>query len=202
MKLKVDNIKDILPKDLLQVDSLPEDPAGSITFMAQNEHAGIMLQVYMVGVEEAMDYDNVEHLIHSIHNTVREDQALVEVDNGLTASRRKFIYSIVKTKLEEGGVQYTVLIHIDNDDEALSILIFLSEMGITGQRDAAVFEWATRQGIVSINDRSKWMVDRYVPDLKRGYLMNLSEYEDFDEAFPEHPLSRGRKIIKIITESL
>ena len=38
-------------------------------------------------------------------------------ENGQNAWLREMFNDLLKTKLEEGGVQYTVLIHIDNDDE-------------------------------------------------------------------------------------
>ena len=52
-----------------------------------------------------------------------------------------------------------------------------------------------REGIISAQDRSKWSADPYSPDFRAGALMNLSEQEKFDEAFPSHPLSELRSFV-------
>jgi hypothetical protein len=76
------------------------------------------------------------------------------------------------------------------------------EAGMTGMRDTMVWELACRQGLVSISDDSKWMFDSYDKTMHRPYMMNLSEKEEYDEMFPDHPLSQCRKFVKLITERL
>ncbi len=53
-----------------------------------------------------------------------------------------------------------------------------------------------REGIISGADRSRWSVDPYCPDSKKGVPMNLSEQERFDEVFPAHPLSELRRFVQ------
>ena len=52
------------------------------------------------------------------------------------------------------------------------------------------------------NKNSKWWFDPYDKDYKHPFLMNLSEKEEYDELFPDHPLSQCRKFVKYITERL
>ena len=49
---------------------------------------------------------------------------------------------------------------------------------------------------------SKWFADPYDSDFKHHFLKNKSEDEQFDEFFPEHPLSQARLLIKQIIETL
>jgi len=46
-----------------------------------------------------------------------------------------------------------------------------------------------------------WVADPYDPTYMQGALMNLSEKEEYDEAFPNHPLSQARKIVKFLIEN-
>ena len=73
---------------------------------------------------------------------------------------------------------------------------------MTGLRDTTIWELARREGIVSSGDNSKWCFDPYDKNLKRPYLMNLSEKEKYDEIFPDHPLSQCRKFVKLIVQIL
>ena len=45
-----------------------------------------------------------------------------------------------------------------------------------------------------------WTRNPYDESVKDGALMNLSEQEEYDEMFPEHPLSMCRKFVKCIVE--
>lgn len=47
-----------------------------------------------------------------------------------------------------------------------------------------------------------WMRDPYDESIHLPLMMNLSELEEFDEMFPEHPLSRLRKHLKHVEETI
>lgn len=70
-------------------------------------------------------------------------------------------------------------------------------MGLTGVRDAAVYEafqrdlkWTT----------AEWSADPYDPNYHHGILMNFSERREYDSAFPQHPLSEARAFISFVIE--
>ena len=118
----------------------------------------------------------------------------------MTSSGRKLIYSIIKTLKEPVGVQYTLYLNIDLDDNAVSLQGFFDETGTTGMRDTYIFEMMMQEGKVS-PDMSGWMCDPYDKDYKNGVLMNLSEQLQFDQVFPEHPLSIARQLVYYIREN-
>ena len=82
----------------------------------------------------------------------------------------------------------------------LNIKAFFSEKGMTGIRDATVWELKCRDGVVSHNDDSQWAYDPYDKDYNHPYQMNLSEKEEYDMMFPEHPLTQCREFAKYIIE--
>jgi hypothetical protein len=55
-------------------------------------------------------FNNPQAVIDGIHNSLGDDQGLVEAE---AAILNKCIYSIVKTKMEPSGVQYCLTLHFD-----------------------------------------------------------------------------------------
>jgi hypothetical protein len=70
------------------------------------------------------------------------------------------------------------------------------ERGVTGIRDSTVLDQKLASGQVTIDRMSKalrgWMRDPYAPSIFDGFAWNLSEAEEYDKMFPDHPLSRLR----------
>jgi len=147
-----------------------------------------------------MDFGNPQSIIDGIHKTLADNQALIEVRAGMTKRSYHYIYSIVKTKRESSGVQYFLLMQIMYGHVVLNIKAFFDERGMTGVRDTTIWELAYRDGIVSVKDDSKWWFDPYDKNYKHPWLMNLSEKEEYDKMFPEHPLSQCREFANYVIE--
>lgn len=157
-----------------------------------------MVSIFPITQSEAMDFNGREDLIHGIHNSLARNQALIEVNAGQLDSGKPFIYSLIKTK-QENGVQYFLLMHIKERGSVTAVKAFFDEMGTTGERDAIIYEVYRRKfPDFSTED---WCCDPYVENFKADYLMNLSEQEQFDEYFPYHPLSQCRQLIRFIKEN-
>ena len=182
------------PDDWQQVETMPEDPPGSTVIMKANEESQCMVLIYLI--EETMPFNNPQAVIDGIHNSIDDDQGLVEVEAPIP---NKCIYSIVKTKMEPSGVQYCLTLHFNLSGKHYNVTGFFSEQGITGKRDTVVYELARRDGIIKSGFEG-WAFDPYDNNFNRGFLMNLSENRQFDEMFPLHPLSETRKFIKNLLE--
>ena len=141
-----------------------------------------------------MPFGNPQEVIQGIHMVLPDDQALIEVGS-CDAATANTIYSIIKTKKQTSGVQYTLTMDIATKYGAIHLQGFFDEIGQTGLRDTMVFEKLQKEGVVT-NGLEGWMADPYDLDNKKSYLMNLSEREEYDEMFPEHPLSVARSLIK------
>ena len=76
------------------------------------------------------------------------------------------------------------------------------EEGVTGQREAIVFELERRKNNVRFEDDSivGWNKDPYDENIKTGFLMNLAEQAEYDSMFPSHPLSQLRELVRFIVE--
>lgn len=86
------------------------------------------------------------------------------------------------------------------------IKVQCEERGVTGIRDAIVFDQKMATGEVAIDVETKdireWMRDPYDPSIVDGFARNLSEAEEYDELFPDHPLSRLRPVLKHVQATL
>ncbi len=103
-----------IPDDYGQVQSMPGDPVGSISFMKQTPNSACLSMYTPIPAEQSMPFNSVDQVISGIRGVLAIDQGIIEVEAGGTADDRKYIYSIIKT-LNRGGlqfVQYIFTIHI------------------------------------------------------------------------------------------
>ncbi len=66
------------------------------------------------------------------------------------------------------------------------------EHGITGVRDSTVAMKLMDEGHEFQDNMRGWMADPYDPSIVTPLARNLSESEEYDAEFPNHPLSRLR----------
>jgi len=101
------------------------------------------------------------------------------------------VETIFKFPMESHGVGYIGSITIPFRDCSFVIKAQCQEMGNTGFRDTVVFQKMMGDGVIKREDGkvAGWFKDPYDENLQEGPLMNLSEAEEFDVDFPEHPLS-------------
>lgn len=77
------------------------------------------------------------------------------------------------------------------------------EHGTTGMRDTIVFTQMLQAGKVSTkNFPEGWAQDPYDTALKTGVLRNMADDEQWGDEFPDHPLSRVRKAMAQIQDTL
>ena len=80
-----------------------------------------------------------------------------------------------------------------------------NEHGMTGVRDSAVFMAMMQSGEVEMDEAGHvkgWSQDPYDASASAQLMRNRSEDEKYDEQFPDHPLSRLRRILGQIRKSL
>ncbi len=189
-----------IPTCYQQIDLMPEDPEGSIPLMAQSDNAVCFVMLQEIDQQEAMPFDDPQSVIEGIHECLSDEQGLIEVQAGGYDGER-WIYSIVKTlknsEMPE-GVQYTLTLDKECSDGVIHAQGFFDEVGMTGVRDAMVFQMlASAKGFDGV--KADWTEDPYDPAYNRGLLMNQSEFAEFDDMFSSHPLSMARDFVRCVT---
>ena len=193
-----------LPSRFQQMKSLHGDPPMSVPYGYVTESAECFLMVSPIDSESAMPFHDPQAVIDGIHQSLAEEQGLIEVGCGVTKEQRRYICSVVKTLRRMRGVQYTLSLQLENGDSLIRVQGFFSETGATGARDALIFALLEKQGEVQLSEEGVrgWTVDPYDPFFTFGTLMNLSEQPRFDGLFPAHPLSELRKFVnEVIREN-
>ncbi len=190
-----------IPQEFKKMNSMPEDQKDSSAFEKQTASSNCFLMIYPIDNQKAMPYENEKAVVDGIHGALTDTQGLVEVKTGTTKNQKRYVYSIVKSKLEPSGVQYILTMHIDMQDYTINVQAFFNEKGITGGRDTAIMNKMINEEKIALPNLNGWLKDPYDENYKRGLLMNLSEQSQYDELFPEHPLSEARKFIEYVVES-
>jgi len=194
MQIQVKNFNIQIPDQYQKVDSMPEDPAESVAYGYETSHMMGFMLFFPISKEDAMPFDSVQEVIDGVHHQLSDDQGLIEAEAGKTKNGNRFVYSIVKTKQEIPGIQYTLTLHAEYPEHVLHVQAFFDEAGVTGQRDSLIFGWARHNNLVNEN-MVGWWNDPYTPDFRKGFLMNISEEKRFDSRFPGYPLTELRNFI-------
>lgn len=201
-QISIGQSKISVPGYFQQVDSMPEDPEGSISLMAQSDNAVCLVVLQPLTPEDAMPFDNPQIVIDGIHECISDEQGVIEVEAGGEAGSR-YIYSIVKTLKNPDmpeGVQYTLTLDQECESGMVHVQGFFDEQGVTGLRDTTVFQMlATENGFDET--KADWMQDPYDLSFNRGLLMNKSERVQFDYMFPGHPLTMAREFVDALNNA-
>jgi len=202
MKITIkDSMTVDIPDMFVKMESLPEDPQDSVSYGIRDSGTGSFLMIYPIPNAQAMPLTEPQIIIDSIHRFMNENQGLIKVDAGCTESGHIYAYSIVKNLKEPSGVQYILTFQIEHGAEVINVQAFFDEMGMTGMRDAMVYDKAVRDGFVKQGSFDGWSCDPYDPDYTQGKPMNLSEDERYDSSFPQHPLSEARSFVRYLIEN-
>lgn len=174
---------------------------------------GLVLS-WIVPSSETMNYDSVEETVKIFRTQVGDNCGIIECKNGATKKGHKFIYNIWKIKIDTGDnsipdISYNLNINIKVGEYDYFINSNFSEVGMTGMRDSVglmkleqAFKFKYPDGNYTQEDVLKaFYFDPYDKENRKGLLMNVSETDIFDEAFPKHPLSEARKYAKWIIEN-
>lgn len=196
MNIVFDNNVSLVIDDSWQsLKTMPKDPPGTHVFGKATENCKCFIIAHPISVQHTMPFGDPQKIINGVHAALADEQALIEVKSGST-EMGKIVYSIIKTKKQPSGVQYTLTMDMATKSGAVHIQGFFDEAGVTGRRDVIIYELERRNGNVT-KDFEGWMIDPYDSSFRRGmYLMNLSELEKYDSMFPQHPLSVARAFIR------
>lgn len=110
------------------------------------------------------------------------------------------IREIVKVPQDPFGMGYLGSLMLPFRDFGFMLSIAAPERGVTGQRDTLILNELIQQGEVRFEDGTEqpigWMADPYDPAIKTPPGRNRSDDIAYDARFPNHPLSRVRRLLR------
>lgn len=127
--------------------------------------------------------------------------ALVELDV-VQVARVQAVRLCLKVPQPQSGMTYIASLTLPFRDFSFVVKTQCAETGMTGMRDTVVF---AKLGM-SVNAESGvaegWAQDPYDPTFVAPLLRNRSDDSMWDEKFPEHPLSRCRRYLDSLGDSI
>lgn len=197
-----------LPENYQFFECLAEDkygmPQGAVIFGVLIGETKATLAAHEVDPVSSMDFANPQSVVDYLHANMEDNEGLVEVGCGKSKSNNPIIYNILKKTLYDDGRpgnQYLLHLNLQIQEHVYFIHGVFEEYGTTGIRDNAVFARYRHDHPDQEDPFEGWRRDPYDPAFTKGFLMNLSEQEQFDKFFPNHPLSRARTYISFIAEN-
>lgn len=186
-----------IPDEYQILQSLPEDPEGSVPIGLETLQSEDIILFVPITDGNFMEKGNLQELVDTTRHTMGDAFGLVSVGEGFTTQGLEYVYRILKVKMDPHGIQYQLTMQLLHDRQGVYISGYFNEIGTTGIRDVMIFDMLRRKGEIK-EDMENWTFDPYDSSITKGYLMNQSEYEMYDEIFPEHPLTVVRKLVKYL----
>jgi hypothetical protein len=115
------------------------------------------------------------------------------------------VRTIFKAPQKPSGMVYVGAFTLPFRDFSYVVRAQCNEHGMTGVRDSTVFQSMMQSGEVEMDEARHvrgWSQDPYDASASAQLMRNRSEDEKYDEQFPDHPLSRLRRILAQIEKSL
>lgn len=126
------------------------------------------------------------------------DAGLIEANT--LAVQGKPGFSLIYKRLQTPGYIFTGQLFILLNGESFVWTVVAGERGTTGLREAVVTAELLNAGKLTDCDR-QWAEDPYDPAYRgvdRSVLRFISDDQCYDERFPDHPLSRVRRVLALL----
>ena len=111
----------------------------------------------------------------------------------------KAVRTVFKAAQEPTGRAYLGALTFPFRDFSYVFRLQCQELGTTGVRDSIVLAKLMSTGEVKITTSTckltGWLDDPYDPEEAGAMTRNKSERPEYDEQFPDHPLSRARRVL-------
>lgn len=176
-------------------------PKDAQLYALNSENCNAIL-LRMLATEDSAIPRSEDAIIDLLRNTLDGESGIIEVGCGTTENGNEYAFDLFKRHITDmdpiGVVDYTLNINVWKDGDIHFINGSFQENGMTGMRDTTVYEIYRKKGYFQNDQHDGWNRDPYDSKCKEGFLMNLSEQKEFDDMFPDHPLSEARELIDFI----
>lgn len=192
---------------LFKKEELPFPMKNVGLYDLKTEATGATVIISDVSSEYAIDFEDSQKVIDELHNALQDEDhvGLIAVQNGVTTKNNRYAAIIKKMKVQQDmpvdQVVYMLNMNVEFNGRIKFINGSFVENGYAGIRDSVVMN-AFASNYKSVEEAMKyWNHDPYDDSINSGFLMNVSESEEYDHQFPDHPLSKCRELITYIVEN-
>lgn len=177
---------------------VPEDENESRVISVNESGDALAVYLYDVPPDIATNLDDAPGLRTFYRNVVTPaGGALVEVDPIIVAGVPA-VRTIFKFRLKPSGMRYIGSLTLPFESFSYVVKTQCNEQGtVTGIREAAVFTALN----LDVNQPG-WARDPYDADFCAPLLRTRSDDAEWDEQFPDHPLSKCRRYLEEAARSI
>lgn len=166
-------------------------PENSETYIFHEEHFEGFAVFSPLAANDVLPTD-LHTLIPRVQAELPENGALIYASPGYTAGNTRCVAVIAKLKNEETlGTDYMLTIQL-LDEEMMELQALFSEIGDVGYRDKAVY------ANTGFDNVTPWTEDPYTGETG-GFALSRGEQIQYDMLFPEHPLTKAREFMWVVT---
>ena len=196
-------------------------PAGSVqtidssALSMKGEGYFTLMSMYVSPQNDVMQFNQDERTISEIHKARLDgNSGLLELQSLTTSHGINIVYRLVKHLISDdvgNNMSYILTIDVYGDDKDIwRIQVMTASSNLLDVRNSAVRQQFMEDKGISLassdqkqlNITTGWSYDPYDSNFTKGILMNLSERREYDDLFPDHPLSVTRRILKEIIETI
>jgi hypothetical protein len=160
---------------------------------------GVGLYYFAIAPDLPGDLDALADLRLGLSKRASASSAAIVEADVLVVDGCKAVKQCVKVPQQPSGMTYLGSLTFPFRDFSLVLKIQCEERGVTGVRDAVLFDEKLRSGEVHLNpddgDITGWMKDPYDVTRTSGLARNLADDDEYDQRFPDHPLTRARSFM-------
>lgn len=187
--------------------SLPQGTQENIN--EWHDGNGVQLVLHSIGFDEAL-YSRLsdEMLAREYYrdNFAEQGIGVVQCDLVMVCGY-KAVKTIGKKIVQGQPALYIGSLAIPMSDRSCVLSLYAQEAGITGMRDTVAFsKLSSESDKLTLDPNSGkligWAQDPYFPEYDGPCLRNLSESEEYDSQFPDHPLTKVRGRIGELVASM
>lgn len=188
------------PLDLITFASPGFEPQGDndgVRVWHSPAGDGVGLHHFSIPPDIEADLEDVDSVRAFYGRTASESGlAIIEVETP-TIQECRFVRTMIKIPQQPFGMTYLGSLTFRFRDFSYVLKVQCVERGITGMREAVVFEDFIKDSAVSNLEggSEEWMEDPYDASVRAPLMRNRSEAQEYDAEFPEHPLTRARQVL-------
>lgn len=133
----------------------------------------------------------------------QQDGGLLKVET-IRIDEVDCLETLIKIPRAPSGILYISSITIPFRSCSYVIKLQMTENSTTGIREAVIGQKLLAENVLTTHNNhiDGWSSDPYLTNYSSGSLMNIAEREEYDEMFPDHPLTRIRQHMKAVSGSI
>lgn len=157
------------------------------------------LHYFAIAPDLPADLDSLADLRLTLSQHVSASGAAVVETEVTMVDGCRAVRQCVKVPQQPFGMTYLGSITLPFRDFSFVLKIQCEERGITGMRECVLLHEKLESGAVHLDPDSGemvgWMKDPYDIARTAGLARSLADDDEYDQRFPDHPLSRARRFL-------